>query len=911
MSVVKIKKVAPLTSAFAVAGISSDWLDKLRYIIYAINQSIDNVNDLQAQSDETNEKLSTVTERVTQAEADIDSLKTRMDNAEGDITTIKSDIATIQAELVSMKERLNTAEGNIETLQSDVTEINAKINTINERITAINATLVEYGERITATEEKNGEQDTRLESIEEKNVEQDTRLESIEEKDVEQDGRLEVLEQRVTTVEDVVATYSHEFTPTGTYVFEEQVYNNADTDNMYVSMDEGKAIADATGEVSATIGGTDCKAVFQNTGVLEKFETDDSVMMYQTALTFCDEDGVPMCSGVLNYNVVMRRSSTYPAMYSGQSSVTVLSADAVEFGGLRFISLVVDQSHDNKFEERLNGVDDVIAVQGAQIAELQAGLEVTKAELQEKITALESSFAELQSDINAKYDALYTTVSVNTNTIATLQNQISLLNTLYQQLDTDVKNAISKWEEEATAMQTSINNINATDAEQTSQILKLIERSDSTDETISDIKTKDEEQDAKLSEMGECCTAVQTTLNEQGSQIVDLLAKYTGMESTLTEVQNRNAEQDSEIAEIQSWANDVNTQLTAIENNFSSLESVISALNTPTLLSVTYPDYKYTINGTSVTASEFYTYVQNNETFVICNVTIPKPAGDFNIVCDVRRTSNYAVIYASLSKLLKVSDGGYVISSIDMTLRESSWDMSGGYYSINTNLTGLTVYLTLKAYSQSNLLQTDVDELKSRIDSIDSSIENMSTEQESLDARVTTLEDTCSSLASTVSGFYNFKPFEYYGIEDYTNSGVSYYIDKVAASFDTVVATLVANKNYIAEATISAAITFTNPTITNRKFQLMKSYGTVTVLPAYNLIYIDIKGSSYIASNGLYATINSTLSVTNDTGEEGTEPTFSIHALILHNAENAALPSTLSGSLNAEIHLYSMNSSNT
>lgn len=220
--VTKVKKVAPLTSAFNVQGISSDWYDKMRSMIYAINRGIENINDLQEQSDALAERATSLEGRMDTAEDNIQNLLDRVSVNEGKIANLEEFTQQLDEALSALTTRVETNEDNIETLQEDVVRINAAIDVINGQIAKINETLEAHDGRITINEQdivdikaKDVEQDQELEMIQEEQVIQNKLIEglrtdvtAIQEEQVVQNGRLDGLDSKTDATNKVVADHT-------------------------------------------------------------------------------------------------------------------------------------------------------------------------------------------------------------------------------------------------------------------------------------------------------------------------------------------------------------------------------------------------------------------------------------------------------------------------------------------------------------------------------------------------------------------------------------------------------------------------------------------------------------------------------------------------------------------------------
>lgn len=168
--IIELKKVAPLTSAFNMSKMESDWYAKLRTIIARLNAGIYNFNDLQSQVDETNEKLSALTDRVTTAEENIVDLTNRMETAEGKITTLEGNVEQLRSDVDALTLRVTKNEEDIAAINAEIVVINGKIDAINEQIAVINSKLENHEERITTNEGNITDLQTRMTEEEAKSV---------------------------------------------------------------------------------------------------------------------------------------------------------------------------------------------------------------------------------------------------------------------------------------------------------------------------------------------------------------------------------------------------------------------------------------------------------------------------------------------------------------------------------------------------------------------------------------------------------------------------------------------------------------------------------------------------------------------------------------------------------------------
>ena len=157
-----VQPIAPLINA-EYPGINSDWLDKLRYIIAVVNESIQNINDLQDQAGQHDDKLADLILQVNSLLESIVTINSRLDGHDTAIADINSNLDSLQLIVTDVQNNIDAVNDRMDEINISIDEINAEITKLNNNIDTINTTLADHKSLIVDLQAHNADQDSKIE----------------------------------------------------------------------------------------------------------------------------------------------------------------------------------------------------------------------------------------------------------------------------------------------------------------------------------------------------------------------------------------------------------------------------------------------------------------------------------------------------------------------------------------------------------------------------------------------------------------------------------------------------------------------------------------------------------------------------------------------------------------------------
>ena len=157
-----VQPIAPLINA-EYPGINSDWLDKLRNIIAVVNESIQNINDLQDQAGQHDDKLADLISQVNSLLESIVTINSRLDGHDTAIADINSNLDSLQLIVTDVQNNIDAVNDRMDEINISIDEINAEITKLNNNIDTINTALADHKSLIVDLQAHNADQDSKIE----------------------------------------------------------------------------------------------------------------------------------------------------------------------------------------------------------------------------------------------------------------------------------------------------------------------------------------------------------------------------------------------------------------------------------------------------------------------------------------------------------------------------------------------------------------------------------------------------------------------------------------------------------------------------------------------------------------------------------------------------------------------------
>lgn len=156
-----VQPIASLINA-EYPGINSDWLDKLRNIIAVVNESIQNINDLQDQAGQHDDKLASLISQVNSLAESIVTINSRLDGHDTAIDDINSNLDSLQLIVTDVQNNIDAVNNRMDEINVAIEGINTEISKLNNDITTINATLEDHQKLIGDLQMHNVDQDGKI-----------------------------------------------------------------------------------------------------------------------------------------------------------------------------------------------------------------------------------------------------------------------------------------------------------------------------------------------------------------------------------------------------------------------------------------------------------------------------------------------------------------------------------------------------------------------------------------------------------------------------------------------------------------------------------------------------------------------------------------------------------------------------